>query len=1037
MASIDFYLFGAPRVERDGRTVSFDTRKATALLAYLLLTGQVHARDSLAALLWPEYDQSHARGALRRTLSALTRTIGAENLLISRETIGVDPDASLWCDVQEFNRLFAESQAGQCKPEDCLRYLERAAFLYRGDFMAGFSLRDSLNFDDWQFSQSESLRASLAVILETLAGRYAAGVDFDAALSHARRWLALDPLREEAHRMLMKLYAWSGQRSAALRQYRDCIRILDAELGVAPLEDTTEVYQAILEDRLPPPQSVSLAEQPGPAVPVGPSGLEKPAGSYPMVGRENELEALLQAYTEAHPDGRIFFIEGEAGIGKTRLAEEFLSFARARGGRVFQARCYEGERELAYGPFLAGFQDLLDQAGTTERLRGIAPQWLSEAARLVPGLAGRIPELPPVSPLEGPGAQARFFEGLRQTLNAALGGDPPGVLFLDDVHWADSASLDFLAYLARRLPGSPVFILITARDDIPEIRERLRRLYAETVRTAGTQGLPRASSQGLHLSRLSHKAIDQLVLSADLSPSSVGDYPSSFIPHPSLSACLYQESEGLPLIAIHYLEAFTQGSWEPGQAAWATPGNIFDLLRSRLAGLDDAAAQLIGAAAVIGRSFDLETLRLASGRSEAETVAGLEALLARRLISEQASLEPQGEVIYDFTHEKLRQLVYQETSLARRRLLHRRVAEVLSGADPGAPPRTPRRDGSLAAVIAGHYRLAGRDEQAAHYYFQAGEHARDLFANQEAIAHFQAALAAGHPAQAQLHESIGDLHLLNGEYREAIVSYETAVALTESDPAQLDEIRPSLHPWPGPPAKSPPGEQPSSPIPHPSLRLARLEHRLGEVHHRLGEWDLAEGHFRSALNELAGSGSLAAESRIYADWSRTALSRNAVERARALVQEAAKLAEESQDQFALAQASNILGILARRTGGEPGLALQHLSRSLEIAETLPAPSPRIAALNNLALLHADLAQYDRAIDLTRQALELCVRLGDRHRQAALHNNLADFYHAAGDGDQAMVHLKQAVALFAEIGGSVSPGAAESRPNPEIWMLTEW
>lgn len=494
------------------------------------------------------------------------------------------------------------------------------------------------------------------------------------------------------------------------------------------------------------------------------------------------------------------------------------------------------------------------------------------------------------------------------------------------------------------------------------------------------------------------------------------------------------------MIAVHYLEAFTQGSWEPDKAGWETPGSLIDLLRSRLAGLDDAAAQLIGAAAVIGRSFDLETLRLASGRSETETVAGLEALLARRLVHEQAQPEPHTGVLYDFTHEKLRQLVYQETSLARRRLLHRRVAEVLSGADPGAPSRARRHDGSLAAVIAGHYRMAGLDEQAAHYYFQAGERARDLYANQEAIAHFQVALVAGHPAQAQIHESIGDLHVLNGAYREAIVSYETAIDLNETVPEQLDRDDAPVHPRPGSQGDSPsafiPGLSARTGLP-PSLRLARLGHRLGEVHHRLGDWELAEQHFRNALNELAGSGSLAAESRIYADWSRTALSRSAVEHARELAQEAARLAEESQDRLALAQAANILGILARRAGGEPGLALEHLTRSLEHAETLPSPSPRIAALNNLALLHADLAQYDRAIDLTRQALDLCVRLGDRHRQADLHNNLADFYHAAGDGEQAMVQLKRAVSLFAEIGGTLGPCLAGPRPNPEIWMLTEW
>jgi tetratricopeptide (TPR) repeat protein len=139
----------------------------------------------------------------------------------------------------------------------------------------------------------------------------------------------------------------------------------------------------------------------------------------------------------------------------------------------------------------------------------------------------------------------------------------------------------------------------------------------------------------------------------------------------------------------------------------------------------------------------------------------------------------------------------------------------------------------------------------------------------------------------------------------------------------------------------------------------------------------------------------------------------------------------------LAQASNILGILAHRSNDDLEISLAYLTRSLEIAETLHAPSPRIAALNNLALIHADLGQLDLAINLTQRALDLCVRLGDRHRQAALHNNLADFYHLSAEGEKAMDHLKQAVSIFAEIGANAAQEAIELRSNPEIWMLTEW
>ena len=149
-----------------------------------------------------------------------------------------------------------------------------------------------------------------------------------------------------------------------------------------------------------------------------------------------------------------------------------------------------------------------------------------------------------------------------------------------------------------------------------------------------------------------------------------------------------------------------------------------------------------------------------------------------------------------------------------------------------------------------------------------------------------------------------------------------------------------------------------------------------------------------------------------------------------MAQLALELAENTKNQAALAQAFNILGVLARRQR-HPAQAIQHLTKSLEMAETLPDPGVRVAALNNLALAYAEDDQLEQAITLTFEALEECVRLGDRHREAALHNNLADLFHAAGQEAYAMEELKKAVVIFAEIG--VETGSMKS----EIWMLTEW
>ena len=260
-------LLGAPRIEHDGEPIEVDTRKAIALLAYLAVTRRRHARDALAGLLWPEYNQTRARAALRRTLSSLGKARAEGWLEADRE--GVDLARNeVWIDVDRFRDLLAACRThGHPEAEvcpECLPPLSEAVELYRDDFLAGFALRDSAAFDDWQFFQAEELRRELAGALEKLSHGHGALKEWEQAVSYGRRWLALDHLHEPAHRWLMQLYAWAGQRAAALRQYRECVRVLEGELGVSPLEETTRIYEAIKENDLPPPPAFSRDQPPAP-----------------------------------------------------------------------------------------------------------------------------------------------------------------------------------------------------------------------------------------------------------------------------------------------------------------------------------------------------------------------------------------------------------------------------------------------------------------------------------------------------------------------------------------------------------------------------------------------------------------------------------------------------------------------------------------------------------------------------------------------------------------------------------------------------
>ncbi|MDP9364030.1 MAG: AAA family ATPase [Chloroflexota bacterium] len=988
MAGPALFFLGSPRIERGGVPVDVDTRKAIALAAYLALSRQRQSRDVLAALLWPEYEEG--RAALRRTLSVLKKALGEGSLDVDRASVGLDWNGHPWVDVDLFQRRLAERLAHR-HPETetcpaCLKSLKEAVALYRGDFLAGFTLRDCPDFDDWRFFEAEDLRRGLAGALEQLARFLGAQGDLESAIAYARRWLGLDPLHEPAHRSLMELYARAGQRAAALRQYRECVRVLDQELGVAPLEATTQLYQAIKENRaLPPPAAAQpkvLARQ-GDEERISLPRESFPAAraDHPLVGRSAEWETLLAAYAAAGAEAHLVVLEGEAGIGKTRLAEELLAHVRASGGVTLIGRCYEGETDLAYSPFVELLRAAVGHAGRDGLPGKIPVPALSEAARLLPELVGLCSGLPPAPPLDNPGAQARFFEGVGQVLLAASGDGPPGVLFVDDAHWADAASLDLLAYLVRRVRGWPLCVLVAWRGECVPAGHRLRRVLSEAQRAGIVTLLP--------LSRLSRSSVEEWVRSlAAADTDRLGPWSSGQPLPDALGQRLYAETEGVPLVVGEYLTAIAQGTLAADDSRWDLPGGVRDVLRSRLAAVGETGRQVLATAAVIGRSFDLDTLQIAGGRSEEITVAALEELTAQGIVGDVEGSGVGRVPTYDFRHEKLRALVYEETSLARRRLLHRRVAEALVR-------RGARREiGSLAGQIAHHYRLAGEEVEAAAYFKAAGEHARSLYANAEALDQFRSALALGHPEGGALHEAIGDLQTLLGEYAAALVSYETAAAISAPD------------------------------------ALSRIEHKLGDLHHRRGEWELAKSSFRAALTALGEERRTPERARIYADWSLLAHHEGRNDRAIAFARRALDLAERAQNPRALAQVHNVLGILAGHRG-ELGTARRHLEQSAALAEALGDPGARAAALNNLALACGAEGAMDRALELAAAALAFCVAQGDRHREAALHNNLADLFHAAGQPEAALAHVKQAVTIYAEIG--VEAGAVQ----PQIWKLAEW
>jgi predicted ATPase/DNA-binding SARP family transcriptional activator/NTP pyrophosphatase (non-canonical NTP hydrolase) len=318
MPRLTLMLLGPPLLDRDGEPVHLRSRKCLALLAYLAVTGRTHRRDSLASLFWPESDARRAQHSLRNTLSLVRRALNGAWFVVDRETIALDGSEREAVDVVRFRDLVARCQRhGHSVREtcaECLPLLEEAVELCRGHFMAGFTLPDSPEFDDWQTREGEALQRELAEALERLVEGYTVQGDMERVMAHAQRWVGLDPLEEGAHRALMRLYARSGRQSAALRQYDACQQVLREELGVSPSAETRDLYEAIRGGRMPPaqvraPMVSAVPTRPHHNLPVQPTA---------FVGREEALDHVAQRL--ADPACRLLTVVGPGGMGKSRLA---------------------------------------------------------------------------------------------------------------------------------------------------------------------------------------------------------------------------------------------------------------------------------------------------------------------------------------------------------------------------------------------------------------------------------------------------------------------------------------------------------------------------------------------------------------------------------------------------------------------------------------------------------------------------------------------------------------------------------------------
>ncbi len=725
-------LLGSFELRYKGETLNtFHSIRLQSLLAYILLHRRTAiSRQQLAGIFWPDTSEAQARTNLRNLIHQLRQAFPACDDFVHSDAYSLEwqSDSPYSLDVGIFENCLAVKNGQPVSRE----LLEQAVQVYQGDLLPDC-------YEDWIGPIRERLYLAYLTAVEALATIAEEGREYSSALEFARRLVEADPLHPKFNCQLVRLYSLIGDRPAALKAYQAYAQRLFQELGTEPDPELQELYRR-------------LAQGNGNGKPVVTKTL------IPLVGRKTEWRQLLAAWQSA-VDGaaHMVFISGEAGIGKSRLVEELQGWARSQGIQTAAAYCYPAEGSLPYAPVVSWLR--------ARPLPPLEKVWLIEVARLLPEIQQKNSGLAPPEALHETWQRQRLFEALGRALSVKQQAQ---LLVLEDIHWCDRDTLEWLHYLLRYAPQARLLIAATVRSEEVEPDHpltALRNALQAEDRCSELNVKPLNESETCRLAGYALLEVANQNLSAEAASE------------------IYQASEGNPFFVIEMvrLQQALPGNLTAESEAWAASQKVRAVLARRIGQLGPNTREITALAAAIGRAFSLQVLRTACDESEAQIASAMDELLQRQIVREISS------DVYDFTHDLLRQAAFGHLSTAHRRLLHRKVAEAYQRLDQTA--FRPRH-----AEIASQYEHAGLFLQAIQHYQLAAENAMSVFANGEALHHIQQAVELAEMvgvegnvgiSQAEfvrLLEKMGDLLALDGKYPQARACYERTLALTCTPP---------------------------------------------------------------------------------------------------------------------------------------------------------------------------------------------------------------------------------------------------------------
>ena len=618
---------------------------------------------------------------------------------IETQTIQWRPSAPFTLDVACFEEAIEQAQATDSARQTVQTTLIQAVDIYTADLLPKF-------FDEWLTVERDRLRSLYQYALERLIDLFSDAREYTAAIGYAERLLRHDPLHEVSYRRLILLHAQREDYAAVESIYQDCVSTLRSAMNVEPSPATVALRER-LSQRGKAPNFVVI-----------PSGDPPVAGmvTFPLVGRQAEWQQLSAAWRCAQASQpHVLLIKGEAGIGKTRLAEEFLTTLDHQGVTTLVARCYSGEETLSYAPTVTW----LRSGAVQTQLSKLDDLWLIELSRLLPEVQIRRTNLPAPEPLTHSSQRQRLFEAVAHALLAVKA---PKLLLLDDLQWCDVETLDWLNFLLHFAPRAQLLVMCTMRTEEVPIDHPLTAWRLELTR--------RRQFREIELGLLEDD--ETLLLGAEVMGGALdADFERELI----------RETEGHPLFVVETIRAKQGGTSEPfsnGPSEWQAngahqthrflPATIQHVIEARLNQLGATTRELINLAAVIGRKFAVNILAAAANADEATLINALDEALQRRIIREQ------GANTYDFSHDRIREVAYATLSATRRQWFHRRVAHAFQ-------QLYQKRLDTVSHELAMHFDAGGMTKEAVTFHQKAATVATQIYANQTAIHHLTKGIA--------------------------------------------------------------------------------------------------------------------------------------------------------------------------------------------------------------------------------------------------------------------------------------------------------